>query len=436
MNHPASISNPHGSSVKTTIPALRAVFNCTAVPHKSIIHQNNVAEGILSFELTEVDARTCDNTILTQSYNPLAMGYTDVSGVSYQISDYCPAFLYAVALLDSHNNTHPLRAFNMAQCFPYLEQLDTQVTFNLPHFTVDTSKPPWPVVSSSRIVINDISSASGSQLPLTNYLTSYQIGQYYLPSLGDAKEATGLQPLTQALVYSVHGTPLAELVQSDGGSTLAGSLDRVFGVTMAQLLSAYGRSASPTNSSFPRQLGNFNAMLMEPESLRLAQSTISTRILQGLLAAMAFCAVITTLTLSTKGVLPKDPRSIASLASLLVGSEFLKKIPPGSEWLNEKQLLELFDGWLFSIRWWEVDGQYRFGIDVGQHPGKDLEDLTRLDRNKAIQVPAANAADAPTLIDGIGPHDNSGGSASNDDNSFEVSVRQSLDRIFRESHLE
>lgn len=99
---------------------------------------------------------------------------------------------------------------------------------------------------------------------------------------------------------------------------------------------------------------------------------------------MAICAAVTFLLGHTKNVLPKNPRSIAAMASLLAGSHLLDEsiITPGSEWLTDEEWKErgLFEGMQFSMGWWMQDeegpegeqsdsehwsGEARFGIDIG-----------------------------------------------------------------------
>jgi hypothetical protein len=61
------------------------------------------------------------------------------------------------------------------------------------------------------------------------------------------------------------------------------------------------------------------------------------------------------------------------MAALLVSSEMLTteklKIPPGTEFMSNKEMEKsgVFDGWLFSLGWWDTNarGEQRFGIDIG-----------------------------------------------------------------------
>ena len=72
-------------------------------------------------------------------------------------------------------------------------------------------------------------------------------------------------------------------------------------------------------------------------------------------------------------VLRHNPCTIAGTASLLADSEFLAKgdMPDGAGWWSDEKLIRhpVYDGWVFSLGWWRVPGEWktkRFGVDVGR----------------------------------------------------------------------
>ncbi|EON69758.1 hypothetical protein W97_09021 [Coniosporium apollinis CBS 100218] len=171
-----------------------------------------------------------------------------------------------------------------------------------------------------------------------------------------------------------YGVPLENLVGANNVKTLRETAEATYSRIVAQILHAQRvRSEEP--------LGTTNATVVNLDRLRLQQSEISTRILQALLATMALCAAITFFLMDTRRVLPKNPCSIAAVASLLAGSEMLGKdvIPEGSEWCSERELRDkVFAGWVFSIGWWdkEKDGREgrRFGIDVARADERQVQE--------------------------------------------------------------
>jgi hypothetical protein len=92
------------------------------------------------------------------------------------------------------------------------------------------------------------------------------------------------------------------------------------------------------------------------------QSTISTRILQGLLVAIVLCASVQVFTLDFDGVLPKNPCSIAAVASFLTSSKMMDLIAQREDFDTDNQLEQYFEGHLFHLGYHEG----RFGIDIDE----------------------------------------------------------------------
>jgi hypothetical protein len=104
---------------------------------------------------------------------------------------------------------------------------------------------------------------------------------------------------------------------------------------------------------------------------RLAQSRVSARILQTLLAAMWLFTTIALYLFDIKNLIPKNPCpcSIAAQASLLADSKFLDMIPAGAENATAEELMQMtpFVDHQFSMGWWDDENGGRwFGIDIGK----------------------------------------------------------------------
>ncbi|RSL86408.1 hypothetical protein CEP52_015814 [Fusarium oligoseptatum] len=82
-------------------------------------------------------------------------------------------------------------------------------------------------------------------------------------------------------------------------------------------------------------------------------------ILQMLFATMTGFSFIGFLLVKIRGTLPRDPCSIGSTMALLADSQFcdgeLGVIPQNAEHMSESQLRQAFDGWVFSLGWWQRD---------------------------------------------------------------------------------
>jgi hypothetical protein len=78
-------------------------------------------------------------------------------------------------------------------------------------------------------------------------------------------------------------------------------------------------------------------------------------VLEGLLAAMVVCAVVTALLLDAKEVLPKCPCSIAAMASLLVNSDLLDVMPPDAAWMTDRVLEGFLGSHKYRMGWFRRD---------------------------------------------------------------------------------
>lgn len=197
---------------------------------------------------------------------------------------------------------------------------------------------------------------------------------------GHVPGGTALSTLMTTAISGKNGVPVSELVGQSGVDRLIARFEDIFGMMMGQLINSYARTDTPTSSTSPTALPTLQATLFQKDELRLVQSEISTRISQSLLALMAICAIVAYFMIKTRNVLPRRPDSIATLTSLVTRSELIESniFPPGSEWANEKELLSLLDGWLFSMGWWSNKDGYRFGIDVDEHADSHLRGIDGL----------------------------------------------------------
>ena len=92
-----------------------------------------------------------------------------------------------------------------------------------------------------------------------------------------------------------------QLVQRDNFEKLYARIQKVYGLVVAQTITLEGRNTTLTTT---------NPVLQATAThytIRLQQNIVSTRILQGLLACMALCALFLVSTLRLSKVLSKEP---------------------------------------------------------------------------------------------------------------------------------
>jgi len=176
-------------------------------------------------------------------------------------------------------------------------------------------------------------------------------------------------------LYGRNSTSVAQLEEN-----LPQALETTFSVAMVHFLNHARQTANFSNSSSflssnsssgPEGVQSqsqgqgqiITGTVATPNSgkLRLRQSVISTRILQGLLGAMVVCVGLAYLLQRHMGrVLPKGPCSVAAGASLLAGSDLLRQIPEGTEWMSDKERKKsgMFEGKLFGLGIWAVENPF------------------------------------------------------------------------------
>jgi hypothetical protein len=156
-----------------------------------------------------------------------------------------------------------------------------------------------------------------------------------------------------------------QLLKRENFAELKDRIQKVYGLVAAELLSSRERNTT---------LAGVDTLIEATAThsvMRLLQNEVSTRILQGLLACMIICAVVSLSTVRLSKILPKNPCSIAAQASLVAGSDMMSKLPPEAQWMDDKEFNALFKGERYAMGWGVgSDGKERFGIDVDKSQSK------------------------------------------------------------------
>ncbi|KAK0663042.1 hypothetical protein DIS24_g1526 [Lasiodiplodia hormozganensis] len=364
-SHSLESTASNATSLRATVPAVRGVANCTVQNPSSF--QNCSSTWLETY------------MVLTgNKFVPQVNSKFDNDGYfgRWQLPPYdeatpppgCPSVITVFGRVE---NDTIVQATHLA-CYPYVEKVDATVTLILPDYRVDIDQrpPEAPAIGHGELFSDDIWSFNsdgdigGLQLANPNLLnaTYEDFGSLY-----------GL------VVWGPDGVPSEELVQD--GEKLVSRVEKVFAQVMAQLLNkerVWLGNGTAEASRKKRDTNELTGTILYTARTRLKQSPISTRILEALLAIMFICAALSAALLDTNRVLPKNPCSIAAVATLLAGSELLASIPRGAEWMSDKQLKErgVFEGKVYSMGWWggsvgDSDGSIsssggrRFGIDIG-----------------------------------------------------------------------
>lgn len=233
--------------------------------------------------------------------------------------------------------------------WPIIEEIQSDVVFSLPDYTIQGE--PQPDYTTTKTFSNQ------SFLP---EIWGSDVGEFdYINSFGNVTTSNGyLLPMLQVAIGGRHSDPdTSKYLDPD---LLAERIEYAYNAIVAQYINQLFRlneSAMPADIASQRLTGYYT----NPNITRLVQSSISTRILEALLGILFLCALFihTTVTPRARRLLPKDPMSIAVMASLLAGSRLLSRdvIPVGAELMSEKELREqrIFEPYMYSMGWFEDD---------------------------------------------------------------------------------
>ncbi|KAJ6141526.1 hypothetical protein N7470_009916 [Penicillium chermesinum] len=189
-------------------------------------------------------------------------------------------------------------------CMDSPETVQTKVRLKLPELTIDETRPPATIESTA-------TKADNVLLPLND-------AWYYLQSYDES--ATGLGSFFQALVAGKYAIPREYLRDIDRTDTVVEAIKYQHRIIRAQQLGLDAQEAADDILKSKPLLGN----LTNPSDRRLFQDAASTETLEALLAIMLVLGIVSSILLNTDGVLPKNPNSIAAIASLLADCNFLE----------------------------------------------------------------------------------------------------------------
>ncbi|KAH9233961.1 hypothetical protein K456DRAFT_36705 [Colletotrichum gloeosporioides 23] len=206
---------------------------------------------------------------------------------------------------------------------------------------------------------------------------SYRIQDHFDRNLTNSGPDDPADPFFRYIMSGSSVGRLSEL--ADDPKLLAAAVNELYSDFMVQVIDSpiFRR---PADQADQRTIVNGTMSMV---TTRIFMNRRAKIILQTSLGSMVVFGLIAFYLVDLKGTLPRSPHSIASIMALFAGSDFCNNhIPEGAEWMNKQQLDRLFEGYLFSLRWWkhrvdQTDSQdsddqgssptfeERFGIDIG-----------------------------------------------------------------------
>lgn len=208
-------------------------------------------------------------------------------------------------------------------CIEVVETVDTLTRFQLPGFDITDDHPPVPDESSAR-------SASNIDVPWISWNNFH--------TTDDIAESSNLDEFFTALVMGKYAIPAEDLLNPDSSDMVIKAINHQDRILRAQVFNNYSRSAANGTLGHTHLLGNITM----PNRLRLSQDAVSTRVLEALLAFTLVLGIVGSILMNTDHVLPKNPFSIAAIASLLADSNILSRYQTVMGDPNEQSLGDAF----------------------------------------------------------------------------------------------
>ena len=249
--------------------------------------------------------------------------------------------------------------WNAFTCTSQINELDVEVTLNAQTLSILAARPNE---STLRFFSNQ-TLTPGNMSPFPSCMIPSLFGK---ANFGDGNKVAGYyEPVFQAVVFGLghrgllNDFPMHDYMNNEGFATMMDKLQHVHRTVTAQ--SAGLIRVSTNGNSALAQLPKVNATLTNPNVYRLRQSAVSTRILDGLLVAIALCIAVSFFLLDTRKVVPKNPASIAAAASLIAGKSHMlsdEVLPSGAQWMTDAELEaeKVWDDTRFRLGWWDCNG--------------------------------------------------------------------------------
>ena len=335
------------ASLNIRTPAVRAVVNCT------LYNSNDITGKNLTGQIGETIMLPIKGCGFFSPYSQIPDGtfgyYWDYTAgvVTTGMLHNCTGFGITWGVVADQQVTR----VSAAICAERYERLEVDVVYSLPDFSIDTLVPPIPDEAT-------ITFPTGIR-----FNSSSDLSDAFLPTLSSSGTLDGY---FSAIVHGKGGIPESALGDPDMDEAVVETFRHVQSVIRAQQYSLCARTIIPTNAT-PTVL---TGTATNPSELRLVQNLISTRVLEVLLGVLLLGMLSIARLLDTKDIVPKNPCSIAAVASMLADSRLVDNrndiLPVCAEWMSDKELEQHLTGYRFRMGWF--GGTHReggvFKIDV------------------------------------------------------------------------
>ncbi|KAF5584084.1 hypothetical protein FPCIR_8775 [Fusarium pseudocircinatum] len=254
-------------------------------------------------------------------------------------------------------------------CTQGIEQVPINITFKGDPAlgVVDEKHPPELARNQAWKWVNSTSKSSALNFKLKRFLDD-DLKRY--PTHNITQRPLDCDPFFNHLIYGPNAVKREELIGPRNVSNLIDAVRKGYGEYMRYVIDLNFRADEKTSHNELASALSSPSSDEEPVSphaeingirhgiiTRVATNPTSKSILQVLLAVIAVLSLAGYLLVKIRGTLPRDPCSIASTIAFLAGSQLCDRdsgiIPRGAEYMTDRQLKKAFDGWVFSLGWWQ-----------------------------------------------------------------------------------
>jgi hypothetical protein len=388
------------SSYTYTVGALRPFLNCTVVPAENLVMNPWVRTYTYALDGVE-SGHTHMKNIWANFTAPVGCKGHDVDGKSYVsfntsteiavdegksnhsrwVGSYLDLNLTAsdpgadcpsVGIFFGNMGGNDTSAWNVTAltCTQGIEQVPLNITFKGdPAFgRIDDKHPPELAWNRARKWVNSTSRSSALNYKLKHFLDAH-LKLYPTHNL-TTERPFDCDPFFNHLIYGPRAVKKEELLGPGNVSNLIDAVKEGYGEYMRYVIDLNFRAdqktphdelvsalASPSSDKEPVAPDTEINGTMRQVITRFAINSTSKTILQVLLAVIAVLSLASYLLVKIRGTLPRDPCSIASTMAFLAGSQLCDRdsgiMPRGAEYMTDAQLKRAFDGWVFSLGWWQ-----------------------------------------------------------------------------------
>ncbi|KXG47473.1 Protein of unknown function DUF3433 [Penicillium griseofulvum] len=364
-----SLGSMENSYVDIQVSALRAAPSCQlqtrAYLNPNITMENNSTD---KFRLTvNLPRLSCSNNTAVGNWTQEVFSGKQLQSQNFGYSVHSPCSnpdpmnpgpkLWTNSYIWGQLSNTSVKSITALRCMQYAETIDASIRLKLPGLEITPNHPPIPDESSAKLV-PDV------YVPMSEWWV-----------LSDRASYPMMDAFFHFLIAGKYGIPIEDLGAADQSEKVINAIKRQIRLITAQQFNYFSRRTSNETISRARLVGNITM----PDRLRLVQDATSTRILEGILAAMLVLGILGSVIMNTDHVLPKNPCSIAAVASLLADSDLIDRQALEMMHPKDKPLQSSFFGQCRAYLGWR-DGKYTSEpLGVGTETGSRGKFMIYLD---------------------------------------------------------